>query len=138
MIMVHKGETVLRIPATELSMWRWAAVNRNAGTKTPMSPDRNNLEMCAVLISFHFMTARGSNIKLATVIRSDATSLEEKTINPFFIRMNDVPQIRANVSRRIIESGEFLFSTVSDQREILCVVWSGKPSSCGANQRWLE
>ena len=119
MIIVHNGEMVLSIPATELSMCCCAVVKRKAGIKTPINPDKNNLEVCVDRVSFHFKMARGSKMIPATVTRREATSPGEKTTRPFFISMNDVPQISASISRSMIESGEFLFSKAKDSEGTL-------------------
>ncbi len=110
--MVHNGDNVLRMPATELSICCCAVVNKNAGIKTPSKPEKNNFPSCSDFTSRNFTIAIGNRSKPATVTRRAATSPGDKTTRPFFIKMKDVPQIKESVRIRKTGSVLFLFSKV--------------------------
>ena len=118
MIIVQIGERVFSMPATELSMWSCAVANKNAGIKMPIIPDKKSFERCFDFTCLLFITANGNKTSPAMVTLRPATSPGEKTSNPRFIKMNEVPQIKARMRSRMIERGEFLFSTIVWRKKI--------------------
>ena len=66
-------------------------------------PDKNGFQYWVLGKAFKFENAKGSNTTHAAVTRSAPTSSGENTSNPRFIKMKDVPQIRARTISRKTE-----------------------------------
>lgn len=107
MSIVNNGVRELSIPARELSIPFWANAKRNAGIPLPVTDDRNRnfqslQESCFILVK-----ANGRRTRNAITIRKAPTSIPEKYISPFLIRMNEVPQITASMIR-IVQDNDFI------------------------------
>ena len=115
-IIVHSGESVFKIPANELFNFVCAKAKRNAGKKTPINPDRNNLKGSPGFISFNRGKANGNKKIAAAVTRNAPTVSGENTFSPCLMRMNDVPQMSDKMSSRNKAEPFFLFSVILVKR----------------------
>jgi len=59
------------------------------------------------------VNAIGNTKMAANATRSDPTSPAENDTNPFFIKMNEVPQMRASIINKIIDVKFFVSVMVS-------------------------
>jgi hypothetical protein len=96
---VKNGVKLFRIPATELGIFVCAKVNRNAGKKLPRSPEIAKKWVFCLFNFLILLIENGSITNAPKKILIDATCVYEKANNPFFMRINDPPQINA---RKII------------------------------------
>lgn len=92
---VQSGVSPFNIPAMPLSKCFWAMANNIAGIAIPSKPDKakipNFLEENLVKLTI----IKGKNTKNDTLTRKNAICKEEKTIRLFFIKINELPHIKA-------------------------------------------
>jgi hypothetical protein len=98
-IKVNNGVREFNTPASELPMTVCAFANKNEGMPVPRIP--------IIAMYFHFFKgtlfilerATGSKTKKETTILRAPTISLEKTSNPRFIKMKEVPQISMRIMR---------------------------------------
>ena len=113
-IRVNKGDNAFSIPVSELSSLVWASANNTAGTKLLINPVKAMNFQSLAGILFNLLNANGSITRKAKVIRNVPTCSGVKYSSPFFMRINELPQITDNISNNIHEyilslSEKFLF-----------------------------
>jgi hypothetical protein len=102
MMSVNIGVSEFIIPAIELLILVCAVANKKAGIKMPIMPDRNGFQYWVAGSAFKFRKANGNSTIDAAVTRRAPTSSGANTSKPFFMRMNDVPQMIDKMIRRKI------------------------------------
>ena len=107
MIMVQIGVKLFITPATELSILVCAKENKKDGIKIPTIPDSISLPKSDFDNPRNLVTAKGNTKKAAETTRRDPTSSAENTTSPFFIRMNDVPQMSARRHNNKMDAKSF-------------------------------
>lgn len=76
--------------------------------KIPINPDKSNFQRCSLVSSLKRTRAAGNKNNAAAVTRKAPTSSGAKTFSPCFIRIKDVPQMRARIiNKRMAEAREF-------------------------------
>jgi len=116
-IKVKIGTSAFNIPTSELSSCVCALVNRKAGIPFPNKPTMIMGRMwCFCILNIFFQT-NGKRLSQAMLILSCATSRSLKTISPFFIRINELPQMKA---RRISKSQVKTFLLENDTNNNFC------------------
>lgn len=98
---VNKGVSEFNIPAKELLIPVSAFVNKKAGMKFPSTPIPTNPFQCFNIGILTCRNTKGDKNKKAIRIRSAATSSLENTSIPRFIKIKELPQIRARMIRMI-------------------------------------
>ena len=98
MIRVNSGVRELSIPARLLSICVCALVNRYAGIPFPMTPTIMSDTIFFLLIFRILLKRNGVRNKKVKNIRKEATWLLVYDSRPFFIKINEVPQIKARKS----------------------------------------
>ncbi len=96
---VNKGERALRIPVSELSSFVSANAKRTAGIKLPTSPVKKINLYFSLLTCLICLTANGRKNKKANEILMVPTCEGVNTSSPFFIKMNELPQINERIKR---------------------------------------
>jgi hypothetical protein len=98
---VNSGVRELSIPARELLILVWALVNNKAGMAKPSTPATMREGMFFLESTLKFLMMKGdTNRKLKNILRA-ATWKLLKDSRPFFIRINELPQIIERTSRVI-------------------------------------
>lgn len=118
-IIVHKGESVFSIPASELFNLVCAKAKRNAGMKIPIRPDRNNFDGSPGFNSFSRGNASGKRKIDAAVTRNAPNTSGENALSPCLIKINEVPQIMESRIRRITGSTPGFFFTRSSYQTLI-------------------
>jgi len=95
-ISVHRGVSEFRIPARELSIPRWAAANKKAGARLPTTPTIKKIANFRELRPLRRGNAKGSKNSQVITTLNAPTSPGENTSRPRFIRINELPQVRAS------------------------------------------
>lgn len=87
-------------PVIELGTRVCAIAKRNEGNKLPNNPTEIRNMTLDFGILFNRLIATGSKNMEAERIRSEPTCPADNAINPFLIRINELPHINANMIRR--------------------------------------
>ena len=96
---VKTGVNEFKIPTKELSNEVCAFVNKKAGIPLPITPDTNKGK---IYFFFSFLNAgyiNGVNDKNAINSLRAATCISEYSSKPLFIKINELPQIRAKENK---------------------------------------
>ena len=97
--MVNNGVREFKTPARWLSIPVWALANKKGG-KTPFkTPSIASSFHCFNEIFENRKKTIGNKTKLEIAVRNAPTSLLEKTVNPFFIRMNELPHVKTSKTK---------------------------------------
>ena len=91
------GDSALRMPLTELSLFVIERAKRNAGIALLKSPTNSSVIYFSLGTNLMAPTATGKAQRPEIPIRKQVNSTGVKAINPFLIRIYEVPQI--NVSK---------------------------------------
>ena len=94
---VKRGVNEFNIPVSELLITVSALVNKNAGIKFPKTPIPKNPFQCFKNIFLKWTNNKGDKNTNAIKILNAATSSLEKTSKPRFIKINELPQMKARV-----------------------------------------
>ena len=87
------GTRVFKTPVTELSSRVWAIENRKEGTKLAKNPEPISGSQSFLLTWLRRIKAAGTSTMAAATMRSEPTSFAESAVNPFLMRMNELPQM---------------------------------------------
>ena len=98
---VKRGTSEFNIPVKELLICVWANGNRYAGMPLPKSPAMHNLHHWCFFIFRKFLNRIGDKNIAEIRILSEATCDQLKERSPFFIKMNELPQINAKHISRV-------------------------------------
>ena len=96
---VNNGVSELRIPARELSIPRCAAAKRKAGARLPTMPTTKSKNHCRELNLFTLRMANGKRKSHVITILRAPTSLLVKVSSPLFIKIKELPQVRAKKNK---------------------------------------
>lgn len=106
----HIGDSVFKMPVTELCKRVCAKANKKAGIKMPIMPDKNNFMGSFFFNSPHRRKANGNKKIAAAATRNEPTSAGENTFNPCLMRIKEVPQIRERTMSKSMALPLLLFS----------------------------
>src|SRR5688500_14275130 len=95
------GVRLFMMPVTELSSSVCARAKRNAGKNIPISPEANSFTYWDDCRSLSLNRAIGARKTDAAATLRDPSSPAEKTSRPRFMRMKEVPQIKARSINRV-------------------------------------
>jgi hypothetical protein len=95
MIMVNRGVSEFRMPASELSIPVCAFAKRNAGNPLPIKPTSERYFHSLHFIFLILDIANGAKTRNVMEILNAPTSALEKNSNPLLIRIKEVPHIKA-------------------------------------------
>ena len=92
---VKSGVIEFKIPFSELSMDCWALINKKYGIALPINAEINNTNPILKLILVMPFIPKGVKNKNTIKILYKVISTGLYVINPFFIKMKELPHIRA-------------------------------------------
>jgi len=98
-IKVNIGTREFSIPANELSIFVCALANKKAGIRLPIIPTIIIGPIIGLLILGISLMVNGSSVIHAIIILNRAISWELKKTKDFFIRIKELPQIKARETR---------------------------------------
>ena len=98
---VKRGVKEFKMPLSELSIFVWALINKKYGIALPMNAEINNTNPILKFILVMPFIPKGVKNKKTIKIRYRVISTGLYVINPFFMRMKELPHIRAKKQRVI-------------------------------------